>query len=48
MQILELLDKDIKRVIIMVFHVFKRPEGMLNILGRDIKIYLKINQTSRD
>lgn len=48
MQMLELLDKDIKRVIITAFHVFKRPEGMLNILSRDIKIYLKINQTSRD
>lgn len=36
-QMLELLDKNIKRVIITAFHIFKRLEKMLNMLSRDIK-----------
>ena len=34
---LELLDKNIKRVAITAFHIFKRLEKMFNMLSRDIK-----------
>lgn len=34
----ELVDKDIKRVIIIaVFHMFRKLEERLNILGRDVE-----------
>lgn len=36
-QMLEFLDKNIKRVIITAFHIFKRLEKMLNMLSRGIK-----------
>ena len=45
---LELLDKNIKRVTIPAFHIFKRLEKMFNMLNRDIKGTNKKNQTSRD
>ena len=34
---LELLDKNIKRVTITAFHIFKRLEKMFTMLNRDIK-----------
>lgn len=36
-QMLEFLDKNIKRVIITAFHILKRLEKMLNMLSRGIK-----------
>ena len=45
---LELLDKNIKRVTITAFHIFKRLEKMFTMLNRDIKGTNKKNQTSRD
>lgn len=46
---LELLDKNIKRVTITTFHIFKRLEKMFNMLSKDIKgTNKKSNETTRD
>lgn len=40
-QILELASKDIKKVIITIFHIFGKAERTLNMLGRDKKVSKK-------
>ena len=38
-QMIGLADKDIKIVIIMIVHMFKKAEKSISILGRNLKIY---------
>ena len=40
-QMIELVDKDIKTVIVTIFHMFKKVEERLNILSRVIGYILK-------
>lgn len=41
---MELLNKDIKTGIIIVFHMFKKVEEILNMLSRDVK-KIQVTQT---
>lgn len=38
---IELIDKSIKMVIITVFHIFKKLEGRLSMLNRDMQVINK-------
>lgn len=40
-QILEVLDKDIRVIILIVFYVSKKLEERLNILSRDMEVIKK-------